>query len=418
MIINYICRYYILEFPYRSRPLAIKNDSNTGDPKRALCHRSTSISDLIIKNDQSVSTQTNTSETTESSTLHSTHLPQSYHGDVSKRKFSFHPTLFTSESFISRCFRPSSITLLRSSGSSTKSSVSWGQRSSTLSSSNHTQPNRASNTNSSDALRRIESERETLIAGDRRSHASTSSSSLLLHTNYHQRHASSPYHRKPLRRPPYQSRSAHVITNSRGTRLNHQTISSATNTNSSDSSSFMQRHHQKFYPNLTNHQRVRDDDLVAANERKALRVLMIIFSVFITLWTPFFICTLISAICDKCRERISPAAWFSITWLGYSSSMANPFIYTIFSDVFRRAFTNILLCRSRDRSMHGHHSGKFSNLKSVNPSQHFQRQISCRRSPYHDVSGPSTPTPNNQMTPVGTSDATIYMNRGISDYSR
>ena len=79
----------------------------------------------------------------------------------------------------------------------------------------------------------------------------------------------------------------------------------------------------------------------ASNERKAMRVLLIIFTIFIILWTPFFIITLVSCFV----ENIHPVLTSGATWLGYCSSCANPIIYTIFSRTFRQTFFNILTCR-------------------------------------------------------------------------
>jgi hypothetical protein len=77
------------------------------------------------------------------------------------------------------------------------------------------------------------------------------------------------------------------------------------------------------------------------NERKAMRVLLIIFSIFIILWTPFFVINLLSCF----MMNIHPIVISVATWLGYCSSGANPIIYTIFSRAFRRAFVDILTCR-------------------------------------------------------------------------
>ncbi|CAF1262224.1 unnamed protein product [Adineta ricciae] len=148
---------------------------------------------------------------------------------------------------------------------------------------------------------------------------------------------------------------------------------------------------------------------------------MIIFCVFVTLWTPFFICTFISAVCEQCRERISSTIWFSITWLGYSSSMANPFIYTIFSDVFRRAFTNIIFCRSNESVFSRQFSTKSSRQKGAPTAAHQtnNHQLSFRRSPNPDYSNPSTPIQlNSPPIPLGESDGTIYINRCASDLLR
>ncbi|CAF1385827.1 unnamed protein product [Rotaria magnacalcarata] len=81
----------------------------------------------------------------------------------------------------------------------------------------------------------------------------------------------------------------------------------------------------------------------ATNERKAMRVLLIIFSIFVILWTPFFTINLLSCFISD----INPTFISVATWLGYCSSGANPIIYTIFSRAFRRAFVNIVTCRKK-----------------------------------------------------------------------
>jgi hypothetical protein len=89
----------------------------------------------------------------------------------------------------------------------------------------------------------------------------------------------------------------------------------------------------------------------ASNERKAMRVLLIIFSIFVILWTPFFIINLLSCFI----EDIHPIIMSVATWLGYISSSANPIIYTIFSRAFRRAFVNILTCQKVIRTHRASH---------------------------------------------------------------
>lgn len=91
----------------------------------------------------------------------------------------------------------------------------------------------------------------------------------------------------------------------------------------------------------------------ASNERKAMRVLLIIFSIFVILWTPFFVINLLSCF----FTNIHPILISVSTWLGYCSSGANPIIYTIFSRSFRRAFVNILTCR---KVMSSHRSQMFT----------------------------------------------------------
>jgi hypothetical protein len=99
----------------------------------------------------------------------------------------------------------------------------------------------------------------------------------------------------------------------------------------------------------THKKRQRFKDLTkssASNERKAMRVLLIIFSIFVILWTPFFVINLLSCFITD----IHPILMSVATWLGYISSSANPIIYTIFSRAFRCAFVNILTCRKVIRS--------------------------------------------------------------------
>ena len=83
----------------------------------------------------------------------------------------------------------------------------------------------------------------------------------------------------------------------------------------------------------------------ANNERKASKVLGIIFLVFAVLWTPFFVINVLSVTCEVCFNRISTATMATIVWLGYMSSLANPIIYTMFNTAFRRAFIKILTCK-------------------------------------------------------------------------
>ncbi len=87
---------------------------------------------------------------------------------------------------------------------------------------------------------------------------------------------------------------------------------------------------------------------VAYNERKALKVLIIMFTVFATLWSPFFILNTLSAIFVDISETIfskyETHVYSILTWLGYVSSMANPIVYTMFNKTFRKVFFSILKC--------------------------------------------------------------------------
>ncbi|XP_060570536.1 dopamine D2-like receptor [Ruditapes philippinarum] len=82
-----------------------------------------------------------------------------------------------------------------------------------------------------------------------------------------------------------------------------------------------------------------------SNERKASKVLGIIFAVFVILWTPFFIANILSATCESCSKYITPEMMSSFVWMGYIASLANPIIYTMFNTAFRTAFLKILSCK-------------------------------------------------------------------------
>ncbi len=88
----------------------------------------------------------------------------------------------------------------------------------------------------------------------------------------------------------------------------------------------------------------------ASNEKKASKVLGIIFAVFVVLWTPFFIVNILSVVCQPCMDAMTPTLMSAIVWLGYMSSLANPIIYTMFNTAFRRAFYKILRCQYPARS--------------------------------------------------------------------
>jgi hypothetical protein len=58
------------------------------------------------------------------------------------------------------------------------------------------------------------------------------------------------------------------------------------------------------------------------SERRAMKVLGIVFIVFIVAWLPFSILNILSAVCPSCGVQ---ASLLNITsWLGYISSNLNP----------------------------------------------------------------------------------------------
>ena len=58
------------------------------------------------------------------------------------------------------------------------------------------------------------------------------------------------------------------------------------------------------------------------SERRAMKVLGIVFIVFIVAWLPFSILNILSAVCPSCG--IQPSLLNMTSWLGYISSNLNP----------------------------------------------------------------------------------------------
>uniref|UniRef100_T1J4R3 G-protein coupled receptors family 1 profile domain-containing protein n=1 Tax=Strigamia maritima TaxID=126957 RepID=T1J4R3_STRMM len=82
-------------------------------------------------------------------------------------------------------------------------------------------------------------------------------------------------------------------------------------------------------------------------ERKASKVLGVVFFTFVMLWCPFFLLNLLS-VCKECVKHISPPLQDTALWLGYASSMVNPIFYTAFNKTFRQTFVKILKCQWKE----------------------------------------------------------------------
>lgn len=87
---------------------------------------------------------------------------------------------------------------------------------------------------------------------------------------------------------------------------------------------------------------------IVLNERKATKVLGIVFFSFFICWAPFFTHNIITAACGSECTKHDPAPMATIfMWLGYLSSTINPLIYTVFNSTFRRTFVKLILLRQK-----------------------------------------------------------------------
>ncbi|XP_066521610.1 5-hydroxytryptamine receptor 2A isoform X2 [Hoplias malabaricus] len=82
------------------------------------------------------------------------------------------------------------------------------------------------------------------------------------------------------------------------------------------------------------------------NERKASKVLGVVFFLFVIMWCPFFITNVVGVVCDsELMERLLNI----FVWVGYLSSAVNPLVYTLFNKTYRAAFARYMRCRYREK---------------------------------------------------------------------
>ncbi|EMP39184.1 5-hydroxytryptamine receptor 2C [Chelonia mydas] len=82
------------------------------------------------------------------------------------------------------------------------------------------------------------------------------------------------------------------------------------------------------------------------NERRASKVLGIVFFLFLILWCPFFITNIMSVLCkEACDESLLGELMDVFVWVGYICSGINPLVYTLFNKTYRRAFANYICCQ-------------------------------------------------------------------------
>ncbi|KAI7814583.1 putative 5-hydroxytryptamine receptor 2C-like [Triplophysa rosa] len=84
------------------------------------------------------------------------------------------------------------------------------------------------------------------------------------------------------------------------------------------------------------------------NERRASKVLGVVFFLFLIMWCPFFITNVLYVLCrGSCNEPLLIELLNVFVWVGYISSGVNPLVYTLFNKTYRRAFSSYMHCQYR-----------------------------------------------------------------------
>ncbi|KAL0969959.1 hypothetical protein UPYG_G00235200 [Umbra pygmaea] len=82
------------------------------------------------------------------------------------------------------------------------------------------------------------------------------------------------------------------------------------------------------------------------NERRASKVLGIVFFLFLIMWCPFFITNVTYVLCQgSCNGPLLVELLNVFVWVGYISSGVNPLVYTLFNKTYRRAFSSYIRCQ-------------------------------------------------------------------------
>ncbi|XP_060786606.1 5-hydroxytryptamine (serotonin) receptor 2C, G protein-coupled-like 1 isoform X2 [Neoarius graeffei] len=82
------------------------------------------------------------------------------------------------------------------------------------------------------------------------------------------------------------------------------------------------------------------------NERRASKVLGVVFFLFLFMWCPFFITNVLFVLCrGACNKPLLSDLLNVFVWVGYISSGVNPLVYTLFNKTYRRAFSSYMRCQ-------------------------------------------------------------------------
>ncbi|XP_039210751.1 5-hydroxytryptamine receptor 2A-like [Crotalus tigris] len=102
------------------------------------------------------------------------------------------------------------------------------------------------------------------------------------------------------------------------------------------------------------------------NERRASKVLGIVFFLFLIMWCPFFITNIMSVLCkDACDKAVLRELLDVFVWVGYICSGVNPLVYTLFNKIYRRAFSNYIRCRYESGKRASQLHNQYPNVSST-----------------------------------------------------
>ncbi|XP_053367648.1 trace amine-associated receptor 1-like [Clarias gariepinus] len=74
--------------------------------------------------------------------------------------------------------------------------------------------------------------------------------------------------------------------------------------------------------------------IISKEEKKATKTLAVVLGVFLSLWTPFFICNIVDPFIGY---LIPPVLLDMLVWTGFLNSTCNPMVYAFFYKWFRKA---------------------------------------------------------------------------------